>query len=113
MDLDLYSTASFSATHDLFDEPDECDISVTLHVQQRNGKKSWTIVTGLDTVPGLKIKSVLKRLKKKLCCNASIQKDDKTGESFVSFQGQHATLLKDYLIQRWKVPDTAILIKGI
>ena len=111
--MDLYTT-SFHATNALFDdEPDECDISVTLHVQQRNGKKSWTIVTGLDTVPGLKVKSVLKRLKKKLCCNASIQQDDKTGEQFVSFQGQHAADLRDYLMQRWKVPDTAILIKGI
>lgn len=87
------------------------DIQITIQVQQRNGKKAWTIVTGLENVPNFESKSFLKTLKKKLACNASQKmKDDIL---HILFQGRHSEIIKEYIIQKLNVSADNIITKGV
>lgn len=88
-------------------------LEIVIHVQQRNGKKAWTIVSGLDQIPDFNVKKNVKMLKKRLSCNASIKVDKDSGLQVVSFQGSHANILNEYLLQRWKLSPDEILIKGV
>ena len=96
--------SSFNAEASLLD--------VVIHTQQRNGRKAWTIVTGLEDIPNFDVKKKVKMLKKRLSCNASVKRDKDTQQIIVSFQGRHAQVIQDYLMERWKLTEDEITIKG-
>ena len=82
-------------------------------LQQRNGRKYWTIVEGLNTIDNLSLKDFVKVIKKNLCCNGSIHTDSDNSENiFVQFQGDHRNNIKDLLIKKYNISDERILIHG-
>ena len=60
------------------DDEDNKEKNVTIRVQQRNGKKCITIITGI--AEDLDLDKILKYLKKTYSCNGSICNDEKFGE---------------------------------
>ena len=69
---------------------------IEIHVKQRNGRKCITTVEGLGNDKD-KLKSISKTLGKKLCCSASVKKDD-DGNLFIKFQGKDIKTIRDHLI---------------
>ena len=56
---------------------------ITITKQQRNGRKSWTIIEDFaQTLEADQIKNFIKQVKKKKCCNGSL----KDG-TIIQFQG--------------------------
>ena len=69
---------------------------IHIRVQQRNRRKCWTIVQGLDD--DLDLKRICKEWQKVLKCNGSITDDAHHG-LVIQLQGNHSTEIRDFLIQ--------------
>ena len=98
-----------------FDESsdsDECEVvqSINIYIEQRNGKKSWTKIHGLDTIVDIDFKAHLKTIKKKLCCNGSINTDD--DKQVLILQGDHRSVYKQFLIDKFKLHSQNIIVHG-
>jgi translation initiation factor 1 len=70
---------------------------VHIRIQQRNGRKSITTVTGLSKA--LDLKRILKAIKKEYCCNGTVLKDDETGTEVLQFQGDQREPVKLFLLK--------------
>jgi len=70
---------------------------VHIRIQQRNGRKSITTVTGLNQQ--LDLKKILKAIKKEHCCNGTVLKDEDTKEEVLQFQGDQREAVKSFLIK--------------
>jgi translation initiation factor 1 len=88
----------------------DTDTKVHIRVKQRNGRKSWTIIHGLNEELNLK-KDILKPLRKKLCCNGALKEDD-TGSKILEFQGDHRDIIKKYLIDKKYCEEDDIVTHG-
>ena len=88
------------------------DFKINIRIQQRNGRKSWTIVEGLSNIKNFNFKKTSKYLKKQLCCNATIKTSDVDGSKILQFQGDHRKDIKEYLIIVKKILEKNIIIHG-
>ena len=70
---------------------------VHIRIQQRNGRKSITTVTGLSKA--LDLKRILKAIKKEHCCNGTVLKDEETGTEVLQFQGDQRDPVKAFLLK--------------
>lgn len=70
---------------------------VHIRIQQRNGRKSITTVTGLSQQ--LDLKKILKAIKKEHCCNGTVLKDEDSKEEVLQFQGDQREAVKTFLIK--------------
>mmetsp|Transcript_57208 Transcript_57208/g.119625 ORF Transcript_57208/g.119625 Transcript_57208/m.119625 type:complete len:116 (-) Transcript_57208:269-616(-) len=70
---------------------------VHIRIQQRNGRKSITTVTGLSKA--LDLKRILKAIKKEHCCNGTVLKDEDTGTEVLQFQGDQRDPVKTFLLK--------------
>lgn len=70
---------------------------VHIRIQQRNGRKSITTVTGLSKA--LDLKRILKAIKKEHCCNGTVLKDEDTGTEVLQFQGDQRDPVKAFLLK--------------
>ena len=76
--------------------------SVDIYMQQRNGKKCWTIIKNLNADDK---KDFLKVLKRKFSCNGSIDEDD-----YIWLTGDHRNELEAILIERYKLDKNSIKV---
>ena len=83
---------------------------VTISKQQRNGRKCWTIIDNFANHLDDKqdIKKFLKYIKKKKCCNGSIQENN-----VIQLQGDCVDFIKELLIERYDYKSEDIIIKGV
>ena len=91
---------------------DELSFKINIRVQQRNGRKSWTSIEGLENIKDIDLKKFTKSVKKKLCCNGSIHTLDTTSEKVTQFQGDHREDIKNLLIKTYNVSEDSIIIHG-
>ncbi len=71
---------------------------VHIRLQQRNGRKSLTIIQGLNEK--LDIEKINKNLKKEFCCNGCIIEDFKLG-NIIQLQGdQRENIIKFFLEEK-------------
>lgn len=83
---------------------------VTIKVQQRNGRKNWTIIENFaNELDKDEIKKFIKIVKKKQCCNGSYQKKEKV----IQFQGNHLEYVKNLLMNNYDFSEDNILVKGL
>ena len=82
---------------------------IEIYIEQRNGRKSWTKIHGLSNYD-IDLKSHLKILKKKLCCNGSIKEED--NKKIITLQGDHRQVYKQFLIVNNKIKENMIHIHG-
>ena len=84
--------------------------TVHIRLQQRNGRKCITTVSGLDEK--LDLSKVTKALKKILCCNGSVVHHKEFGK-IVQLQGDQREQLKKFLTEQHIASESMIKIHGI
>jgi translation initiation factor 1 len=84
---------------------------VHIRSQQRNGRKSLTIVQGLP--PKLNLKLVLQYFKRQFCCNGTIVDDPKGGERILQLQGDQRVSVAEFLVEQGIVRKDLIKVHGV
>ena len=84
--------------------------NVTISVNNRNGKKCITSVTGL--AKDLDLKKILAYIKKKYNCNGTIIDNEEYGE-VITFTGDQKKNIYDFLIKEEINKKEDITLKGI
>ena len=69
---------------------------VHIRIQQRNGRKCITTVTGLSKK--LDLKKIQKAIKKEHCCNGTVLKDEESGQEVLQFQGDQRGAVVAFLV---------------
>lgn len=92
------------------DDKDDEKKYVTIRVQQRNGKKCLTIITGI--AEDLDTDKILKYLKKKYSCNGYITDDEKFGE-VITLSGDQKENVYNFFIKEEIYKKDCIIIKGV
>lgn len=85
---------------------------VHIRVQQRNGKKCITIVSGLVDSEMLPLKKLAKKLRKKMNCSAVVINDKENDEKIIQLSGDKRNDVKDYLVKYQIVDDDQIKMHG-
>ena len=80
---------------------------VVIVKEKRQKKKAITIVHGMDTVPGLKLKDVAKEFSKRFAGSSSV-KDGPKGEKQIILQGDHMDDVADMVVTKFKVPGSCV-----
>jgi density-regulated protein DRP1 len=75
--------------------------------EKRQRKKATTIVHGMDTVPGLKLKDVAKDFSKRFAGSSSV-KDGPKGDKQIWIQGDHLEDVAEMIVKKFKVPGTCV-----
>jgi translation initiation factor 1 len=83
---------------------------VTISVQQRNGRKNITSISGM--AEDLDLKKILSYVKKTYNCNGSIVKNDKLGEVII-LSGNQKDNIYNFLINEEINKKDEIIIKGV
>lgn len=77
---------------------------------QRQKRKFVTVVSGLDTVPDLKLKDASKALGKKYASGASINESANGKSKEIVIQGDVASVLPGFIASEFNVPLSAIFM---
>jgi len=83
---------------------------VTISVQQRNGRKSITSISGM--AEDLDLKKILSYVKKTYNCNGSIVKNDKLG-LIITLSGDQKDNMYNFLIDEEINKKDEIILKGV
>jgi len=84
--------------------------TVHIRIQQRNGKKCITTVTGLN--PKLDLKKILKAIKKEHCCNGTVLKDEENSQEVLQFQGDQRDSVKTFLLKEEIADKESVKVHG-
>lgn len=83
---------------------------VTIHVQKRNNRQCFTIIS--DIAEDLDLKKICRYLKKTLNCGGNILKDDEIGE-VIRLTGDQKQAVIDFFIKEEIYKHDEIILKGI
>eukprot|EP00293_Proteomonas_sulcata_P021518 CAMPEP_0184300814 /NCGR_PEP_ID=MMETSP1049-20130417/11146_1 /TAXON_ID=77928 /ORGANISM="Proteomonas sulcata, Strain CCMP704" /LENGTH=114 /DNA_ID=CAMNT_0026611641 /DNA_START=647 /DNA_END=991 /DNA_ORIENTATION=- len=83
---------------------------VHIRIQQRNGKKCITTVTGLNAK--LDLKKILKAIKKEHCCNGTVLKDEDNAQEVLQFQGDQRDSVKTFLLKEEICDKESVKVHG-
>ena len=101
----------FEDHNDLLDQVTGTPVNlVDIRIQQRNGRKSMTIVQGLP--PKLNLKKVLSYFKRNFCCNGTIVEDQVAGR-VLQMTGDQRVAVANFLVEQKIVPKESIKIHGV
>eukprot|EP01013_Petalomonas_cantuscygni_P044629 TRINITY_DN925_c0_g1_i1.p1 TRINITY_DN925_c0_g1~~TRINITY_DN925_c0_g1_i1.p1 ORF type:complete len:118 (-),score=29.92 TRINITY_DN925_c0_g1_i1:312-665(-) len=89
---------------------DKKESGVHIRIQQRNGRKSITTVSGLPESE-VDFKKILTQIKKQFACNGSIQ-DDKDFGKVIQLQGDQRGNLAKFLEEHRVVAKDSIRVHG-
>ncbi|ABW98049.1 sui1 (nucleomorph) [Hemiselmis andersenii] len=81
-----------------------------IRLQQRNGRKSLTIIQGLNEK--LNIEKITKVLKKEFCCNGCILCDDNLGK-IIQLQGDQRENVIKFFLEQEIVSKKNLKIHGV
>jgi translation initiation factor SUI1 len=104
----------FGLNIDLSKQLDEATFEVHIKIQQRNRKKCWTIIEGLDKIEKEQekkdkfVETISSQFKKMFNCGATIKKP----EYHISMQGDHREGIKKFLLDKGYVTESQIKIHG-
>lgn len=74
----------------------------------RNKKKATTIIVGMDTVPGIKLKDVSKAFSKRFAGSSSV-KDGPKGKEII-IQGDHMEDVAEMIVSKFKVAGSSVFL---
>lgn len=80
---------------------------VVIVKEKRQKKKAITVVHGMDTVPGLKLKDVAKDFSKRFAGSSSV-KDGPKGDKQIFIQGDHMEDVAEMVVTKFKVPGSCV-----
>merc|ERR1740121_3002554 len=88
---------------------DTVDTRIIIQKISRNRKKATTVVIGMDTVPGVKLKDVSKKFSKRFAGSSSVK--DNQGTKEIIIQGDHTEEVAAFIIKSIKGirPDSVFL----
>lgn len=81
---------------------------VVIQKVARKKRKATTVVVGMDTVPGLKLKDVSKAFSKQFAGSSSV-KDGIKGKEII-IQGDHMEDVADMIVSKFKVPGECVFL---
>ncbi len=97
------------------------DNKIYIQHQQRNARKGWTNILGLN-ISNDEMKLLSKTMSKKFACNSSIKKDAKDAKdandtnaetiSYIQLQGDHKHGVKILLSELFEIDPKNIIFKG-
>jgi translation initiation factor SUI1 len=105
----MNSILNIDDSFDDFNTQTENKSKVTISIQQRNGRKQITIISGLAT--DLDTKKILRYLKKLYHCNGAVVEDDTFGE-VITLTGNQKENVYHFLINTKICNKEEIIIKG-
>jgi len=82
------------------------NLKIHLRIQQRNARKSITIVEGLPE--GINLKKLLKALRKQFCCNGNINAE----KHVMQLQGDQRDNVSQFLIENKLASQDNIVMHG-
>lgn len=85
------------------------DTRVIIQKISRNKKKAVTIIVGMDTVPGVKLKDVSKAFSKRFAGSSSV-KDTAGGGKEIIIQGDHCDDVAAMIVSKFKVPADSVYL---
>lgn len=85
------------------------DTRIIIQKISRNKRKAVTIVVGMDTVPGVKLKDVSKAFSKRFAGSSSV-KDTPGGGKEIIIQGDHVDEVASMIIDKFQVPGDAVFL---
>lgn len=88
---------------------EKVETRVVIQKEKRNKKKATTVVLGMDTVPGLKLKDVAKDFSKRFAGSSSV-KDGLKGEKQIIIQGDHMEDVAEMVVKKFKVPGSCVFL---
>lgn len=86
------------------------DPKIVISRKDRNKRKHVTIIAGLDTLPGLKIKDVAKTFGKKFSCGSSVS-NTATGGKEIDIQGDFMDDIPALLVELFSIPKEFIYLQ--
>ena len=95
-----------------FDKPTRPISSVHIRTEQRNGKKTITLIEGL--AGDLDLNKIAKALRRTFKTSACVLTDDFQNH-YIKLAGDHRVVVKDFLIRYkiWEYPDDPIKTHGV
>lgn len=84
-------------------------LTLDIRIRQRNGRKTWTTIEGLDKDFDQKV--ILRQLRKDLACNGTVIDDKELGE-VIQLQGDHRQQVGQFLIKEGIVKRENLKIHG-
>jgi len=109
--MDTFTIQNLVNAEDAFEEADEgYSNRVTVSIQQRNGRKSTTLVEGLD--PEFNFKKILKYMRKNFRCNGAVVKSAE-GEEIILLQGNQGDNVISFMVDMNICKKEQIIRKGI
>jgi density-regulated protein DRP1 len=72
-------------------------------------KRHMTIITGMETVPGAKLKDVSKAFSKKFAGSSSV-KDSAKGDKEIIIQGDHLYDVAEMIVDTYGVPESCVFL---
>ena len=83
---------------------------IHVRLQQRNGRKSLTIIQGLNDL--INLEKLTKSFKKEFCCNGCLVKHNQLG-IVIQLQGDQREKVKNFLVDEEISSTDLIVIHGI
>lgn len=99
----------FSIPESTTEEKNE-NIKIHVQYQQRNGRKGWTNIHGLNTDDN-NIKVLIKTIKKKFACSTTIKRDE-DNNNIIQLQGDHRDGIKELLVTTLNISAKNIVLRG-
>lgn len=93
------------------DDLAKSDRKIHLRIQKRNARKAVTTVDGLEQYDEVDFPKLLKRFRKMLSCNGSIQKN-RDGGQVIQVQGDQRKEIAEYLEAKYGIKKENIKIHG-
>mmetsp|Transcript_69 Transcript_69/g.135 ORF Transcript_69/g.135 Transcript_69/m.135 type:complete len:281 (+) Transcript_69:146-988(+) len=72
-------------------------------------KRNLTIISGMETIPGIKLKDVSKAFSKKFAGSSSVKKNAK-GEEEIIIQGDHVYDVAEMIVDKFGAPESAVFL---
>lgn len=85
------------------------DTRIIIQKISRNKRKAVTIIVGMETVPGIKLKEVSKACSKRFAGSSSV-KDVHGGKKEIIIQGDHMDDVAAMIIDKFKVPADSVYL---
>ncbi|CAJ1940034.1 unnamed protein product [Cylindrotheca closterium] len=86
----------------------QVETRVVIQKTVRNKKKATTIIVGMDTVPGIKLKDVSKTFSKRFAGSSSV-KDGPKGKEII-IQGDHMEDVAEMIVSKFKVAGSSVFL---
>ena len=88
----------------------EAEVRVVVQKVAQKKKRNLTVISGMETMPGLKLKDASKAFSKRFAGSSSVKKTvDGKGEEII-IQGDHVYDVAEMIVDKFNVPESAVFI---